>query len=332
MLFAATYPERTTALVMWLSAIANPYDATDDEGKAFIDEIEEFIGDHWGDGAPLRLIAGTGAPQDPSIDDVLCRFERNAATPAAAQAVWRRIFVADARPFLTAVAVPTLFVAHTGDNLVPVELVRENASKVSGAKVVEVPVDGHWSWETLTAPDLDAIEEFLTGQRQVPVSDRVLATILYTDIVGSTERAAAMGDRRWRALLDEHDAVTRRELERFRGREVNTTGDGFLAAFDGPARAIECAQSIVRQGKVLGLDIRAGLHAGECEVRGGDLAGITLHVGARVAGLAGPSEVLVSRTVRDLVVGSDLTFEDRGAHTLKGLPGEWQVFASVTAG
>jgi class 3 adenylate cyclase len=232
--------------------------------------------------------------------------------------------------------VPTLLVAHPDDVVIPIELVRETAADIRGARLVETDTPGHWSWDIAERADLDVIEAFLTSSdgadpptgEAPPRPDRVLATVLYTDIVASTERLVTLGDHRWRALLDMHDAATRRELERDRGRELATTGDGFVAAFDGPARAVRCAQAIVRETSVLGLQIRAGVHAGECEVRGEELAGITMHVGARVAALAGAGEVLVSRTVCDLVGGSDIEFDPRGEHALKGIPERWQLFAA----
>jgi len=241
--------------------------------------------------------------------------------------VLRRTYTVDARPVRGAIRVPTLLVAHTEDPITPIDVVRETAAEISGARLVETDAPGHWSWDIDERSDLDAIEEFLTGSAHIPVPDRALVTVLYTDIVGSTERALLLGDQRWRQLLDSHDALTRRELRRFRGREVNTTGDGFVAAFDGPARAVQCAQAIVAGATVLGLELRAGLHAGECETRGDDLAGITMHVGARVTALAGPGEVLVSEMVRDLVEGSGIEFEPRGDHELKGLPNMWELFA-----
>jgi class 3 adenylate cyclase len=203
---------------------------------------------------------------------------------------------------------------------------RFTAEQIPGARLLEIPIAAHVCWDADSSPELDMIEEFLTGTRPSRVPDRVLATLLYTDIAGSTERAAALGDEHWRRLLDAHDAAVRRRLVRFRGREVKTTGDGFLAAFDGPARAIQCALTVIADARALGIDVRAGLHTGECEVRGGDLAGIAVHVGARVAALAMPGEVVVSRTVHDLVAGSEIEFSDRGEHVLKGVPGTWEVF------
>jgi class 3 adenylate cyclase len=214
---------------------------------------------------------------------------------------------------------------RTGDRLIPVECGRYLAENIQGAKYVELPGDFHLSASGRDAEVADEIEEFLTGRRRVTEIDRVLKTVLFTDIVRSTELAAEVGDRRWRDLLDRHDAAVRDELGRFGGVEVKTTGDGFLAAFDGPARSIRCARVISERSRRLGLDVRAGLHSGECEVRGEDLAGMTVHIGARVAALAGPGEVLVTSTVRDLVIGSDFDFADRGVQELKGVPGQWHV-------
>jgi class 3 adenylate cyclase len=198
---------------------------------------------------------------------------------------------------------------------------------MADARFVELAGEDHWPW--ITDPDeiVDEVEEFLTGERHEREPDRALATVLFTDIVGSTERATALGDRRWRDLLEQHDRLVRHELGRHRGREVKTTGDGVLATFDGPARGINCARAICAQVRPLGIEVRAGLHTGECELRNGDVGGIAVHIGARVAGMAGPGEVLVSGTVKDLVVGSGLAFTDRGTHSLKGAPGEWRLYA-----
>ena len=324
MLFAATFPERTAALVLWLTAVRPPLEERDEATRKLHDWSHEYVGQHWGDGTSMRWLI-SGIPDDAVTNELLARFERNAATPTAAQAVFRRSSAPDARQFLSAVGAPTLILAHTGDPVIPIDAPRLTAKQIPGAQLVEIPIAAHLCWDTDSSPDLDLIEEFLTGTRQ-RVPDRVLATMLYTDIAGSTERAAASGDERWRHLLDAHDAAVRRQLVRFRGREVNTTGDGFLAAFDGPARAIQCALAVVADTRALGIDVRAGLHTGECEVRGGDLAGIAVHVGARVAALETPGEVIVSRTVRDLVAGSEIEFTDRGEYILKGVPGSWQLF------
>jgi class 3 adenylate cyclase len=233
----------------------------------------------------------------------------------------------DISAILPAVRVPTLVIHRTGDKVVSVEGGREVAARIPGARLVELPGEDHFFYVGENAGQISkAIEEFLTGS-QAPVSvDRVLATVLFTDIVGSTEKAAAIGDQRWRDLLDKHHIIVRRNLARYRGNEVKTTGDGFLATFDGPARAIRCAQALTEELKLLGIEIRAGLHTGEYEMIGDDVGGIAVHIGARVAALACAGEVLVSTTVKDLVAGSGLRFSDRGVQSLKGVPGEWRIF------
>jgi class 3 adenylate cyclase len=226
--------------------------------------------------------------------------------------------------------VPTLVMHREGDTLVPTEVGRELARRIPKARFMEVPgIDNYaWcgDWEREVEPTLDAAEEFLTGTRREREPDRVLATVLFTDIVGSTEHAARIGDRDWRELLGRHDAIVREQLERWRGQEVKTVGDGFLATFDGPARAVRCADAIVDAVEPLGIGVRTGLHTGECERMGDDVGGIAVHIGARVSALAERGQVLVSSTVRDLVVGSGLEFVERGAHDLKGVPGEWYLF------
>jgi class 3 adenylate cyclase len=231
----------------------------------------------------------------------------------------------DVRALLPAVRQRTLVIVRTEDVLAPVAHGRYIAEHLPDARLAILPGPHHPAIDG--EPVLEEIEEFLTGERRVAETDRALATVLFTDIVGSTERAAALGDARWRALLAEHDGLVRRELGRFGGREVKHLGDGFFAAFDGPARAIRCAEAITSTVRPLGVEVRAGVHTGECEVRGDDLAGMAVHIGARVAALARGGEVLVSGTVRDLVVGSGLPLEDRGPHALKGVDGEWRLFA-----
>jgi class 3 adenylate cyclase len=333
LLFAATYPERVSALVLWATfariAWAPDYPAGIDvgEAEAFCDQIEES----WGHGRVLPLIATQDAPDDEATRRRFARFERSSATPAMAAAANRFSLYIDAREALGAISAPTLVIHRTGDPVVNVAHGRYLAEHIPGARFSEYPGDFHESALGRDEEVLDEIEEFLTGSRQEREIDRVLKTIMFTDIVASTERAVSMGDRHWRELLDAHDSAVRGELERFQGDEVKTIGDGFLAAFDGPARAIRCAQAIADKAADMGLEIRAGLHTGECEARGDDLAGIAVHIGARVGSLADPGEVLVTSTVRDLVTGSGVEFHDRGMHELKGIPGEWQLLA-VPAG
>ena len=234
----------------------------------------------------------------------------------------------DVRGILGSVRVPTL-VLHRKDEAIPVEFAREMAAAMPTARLVELDGVDHWP----AVGDIESItgevEQFLTGHRHEHVPDRVLATVLFTDIVDSTRQAAELGDRRWRELLERHDELTRAEIARFQGREVKHTGDGFLATFDGPTRALRCATTLAERMPELGIDVRGGLHTGECELRGDDIGGIAVHIGARIAALAQAREVLVSSTVKDLVNGSGITFEDRGAHALKGVPGEWNLFAPI---
>jgi class 3 adenylate cyclase len=237
----------------------------------------------------------------------------------------------DVRALLPAVRVPTLVVHHTDDAILVPAMGKYIADHIPGAKYVELPGRNMYHFVEPWRLSFQEIAEFLTGHQAEVADDRVLATVLFTDIVDSTRRAAEMGDRDWHALLDAHDAVVRAQLARFRGREVNTSGDGFLAMFDGPQRAIRCAMAIRDAVQVLGIEVRAGLHTGECEVRGDDIGGIAVHIGARVSALAGPNDVLVSSTLRDLVIGSGLEFDERGAHELKGVPGEWHISAVASS-
>jgi class 3 adenylate cyclase len=233
----------------------------------------------------------------------------------------------DVRDVLPTIQAPTLILHRTGDLDANVEEGRWIAGRIPGAKFVELPGDAHTLWGGDTDSIVDEIEEFLTGTRRGPEPDRVLATVLFTDIVGSTEKATEVGDRRWRELLDRHHAVVRQQLALYQGREVDTAGDGFLATFDGPARAIRCAAAVQRAMPGIGLEVRAGVHTGECELHGDKVAGVAVHTGARVLSHASPGEVLVSQTVKDLVAGSGIEFEDRGTHELKGVPGEWRLYA-----
>jgi pimeloyl-ACP methyl ester carboxylesterase len=328
-LFAATYPERTTALVLcgtyarraW--APDHPSGWRDEEFAAFHARVEA----HWGTSQGLDLdIWAPSIARDEGAREAMAAYLRSAASPGAVRAVMEMNREIDVRHVLPAVRLPTLVVHRVGDRNIPIDQARYMAAHIPGARLVELPGDDHVPWIGGDAL-LDEVEEFLTGVRHGQEFDRVLATVLFTDIVGATERAAALGDRRWRETLESHHAAVRGQLTRFRGRELDTAGDGFLAAFDGPARAVRCAAAIVDVVRGIGLEIRAGLHTGECEVLGDKLSGIAVHTGARVAALASPGEVLVSSTVKDLVAGSGLRFHDRGSHALRGVPGTWQLFA-----
>jgi pimeloyl-ACP methyl ester carboxylesterase len=334
--FAATHPERTIALVLWGSyarVLAAPdYPIGMDE--AMVEQTLGWIDKVWGTGKAAGALMFSAARGDEAALELMARGERSAATPATALASLRFGIACDTRDVLPAISVPTLVVHRQGDPFVPVALGRYLAEHIAGARMLELPGNFHIGAAADSNDDaLDEIEEFLTGVRpeRAPDVDRVLATILFTDIVGSTGKAAELGDKGWRELLDAHDAAVRAELARTRGREVNHTGDGFVAAFDGPARAIRCAQAITAAARRLGLAVRTGLHTGECTVRGDDLSGLALHIGARVADLAGPGEVLVTNTVRDLVLGAGFRFQDRGVQPLRGVPGEWRILAVVAA-
>jgi class 3 adenylate cyclase len=257
-------------------------------------------------------------------------MERLAASPATVALIMAFVSELDVRALLPTVRVPTLVVQHADDPTIRPAMGKYVADHISGAKYVELPGHNMFHFVEPWRDSFQEIAEFLTGEQADVADDRVLATVLFTDIVNSTRRAAEIGDRDWHALLDAHDAIVRVQLNRFRGREVNTSGDGFLAMFDGPQRAIRCAMAIRDAVRSLGIEVRAGLHTGECEIRGDDIGGIAVHIGARVNALAGPNDVLVSSTLRDLVIGSGLEFEDRGAHELKGVPGEWRLYAVMS--
>jgi pimeloyl-ACP methyl ester carboxylesterase len=328
-LFAATYPERTAGLVLQGSfariaqAPDQPFGYAPEASEAIIGAFEE----QWGTGWVLANHYFPSVGDDPAMRERFARWERNGASPSAMVAVLEMINAIDVRSILSTINVPTLVVHSAGDLIVPVEHGRYLAEHIPGARYIELPGDDHLTIREGHHGVFDDIEEFLTGTRPEPVIDRVLKTVLFTDIVQSTERAVSMGDRRWREVMDAHDAAVRDELEHFRGREIETTGDGFLACFDGPARAIRCARAITDKVHTIGLEVRAGLHSGECETRGDGLAGVAVHIAARVAALAQAGEVLCSRTVTDLVAGSGIGFADRGVHSLKGVPGTWQMFA-----
>jgi class 3 adenylate cyclase len=320
-LFAASHPERTKALVL-VNASARAGHARESLPTGLLEQWRRV----WGTGDALEGLAPSVAG-DTRLRRWLGRSQRLLCT--ADEAAWRLAAARamDARPALPSVQAPTLFVYRHG--LLGAALVPEDAPHIRGAKVVELPGEDFLYFVGDTGPVLDAIEEFLTGQLPAHHSDRVLATVLFTDIVGSTDHAARVGDRRWKEVLATHDALLAAEAERFRGRIVNTTGDGSLTTFDGPGRAIRCACAIRDAVRSLGIDIRAGLHTGEIELRGDDVAGMAVHIGARVSALAGAGEVLVSSTVKDLVAGSGIEFEDRGEHELKGVPGTWRLYSII---
>ena len=327
-LFAATHPSRTAALVV-LEGFADPM-AERTEGVDLEEAVAAFVG-MWGTGE-FQHLSNPDMPWNEEIRATWARHERLAASPGILAQMMPLIVEMDVRALVPTIRVPTLVLQHTDDQFSVREWGKYIADHISGAKYVELP--GHNAYHFVEPgwrASFQEIAQFLTGQQPDVADDRVLATVLFTDIVDSTRRAAEMGDRDWHALLDAHDAVVRSQLARYRGREVNTSGDGFLATFDGPQRAIRCAMSIRDAVQTLGIQVRAGLHTGECEVRGDDIGGIGVHIGARVSALAGPNEVLVSSTLRDLVIGSGLEFEERGAHELKGVPGEWRLFAVASA-
>jgi class 3 adenylate cyclase/pimeloyl-ACP methyl ester carboxylesterase len=322
-LFAATHPSRATALVV-LEGYADPW-AERTDGLTFEGILDAMVA-VWGTGEAQRVI-NPDMPWNEEIRATWARHERLAASPRTVAVMTQLVSELDMRAVLPTVRVPTLVVHHTDDPVIPPKWGKYIADHISGAKYVELPGRNMYHFVEPWRASFQEIHEFLTGHQAEVADDRILATVLFTDIVDSTRRAAEIGDRDWHALLDAHDALVRAQLSRFRGREVNTSGDGFLAMFDGPQRAIRCAMSIRDAVRALGIEVRAGLHAGECEVRGDDIGGIGVHIGARVSALAGANEVLVSSTLRDLVIGSGLEFEERGTHELKGVPGEWHLFA-----
>jgi pimeloyl-ACP methyl ester carboxylesterase len=326
--FAATYPTRTSALVLYgtLARLTVAPDYPIGSLPAAVEAFTERMFGGWGTGVSVRAFAPSRAG-DEAFRRSWGRLERLSVSPAGMRALLRLNQATDVRHILPVVRVPTLVLHREGDRATPIAFGRYIAERIRGAKFVALPGPDH----VPCVGDVDAlvgeVEEFVTGVRHAPEADRVLATVMFTDIVDSTRRAAELGDRRWREVLDAHHVMVRQELARFRGREIDTAGDGFLTAFDGPARAIRCALAARDGARRLGLEIRAGLHTGECEVMGEKLGGIAVHVGARVVASAGPGEVLVSSTVRDLVAGSGIRFEDRGARALKGVPGEWTLYA-----
>jgi pimeloyl-ACP methyl ester carboxylesterase len=328
--YAAAHPERTAAMVIIGSfariawAADHPFGTKPELWCELLNRMEQG----WGKGVLLSAFAPSLA-RDAAARAWWARFQRQASSPGAAVALMQMLYDIDARPILPTIRVPTLILHRAEDRMVPVEHSRHLARHIPGAKYAELPGMDHFFFAGDADAYLDRIEEFLTGECHAGESDRVLATVLFADIVGSTERAAQLGDSRWHALLDSFYGVARRQLERFRGHEVDSAGDGFFATFDGPARAIRFGMAIGSGVRSLGLELRVGVHTGECEVMGAKIGGIAVHIGARVAGRAAAGEVLVSSTVKDLVAGSGIEFIDRGAHVLKGVPGEWSLYAAT---
>ncbi|MDQ6914635.1 MAG: adenylate/guanylate cyclase domain-containing protein [Actinomycetota bacterium] len=330
-LFAATYPDRVSALVcsggMARSTADDdyPWAAPMD---ALVESGAELIGPHWGEGAIIELGAPSQA-DNPDTRAFFARMERASASPGMLAQLVQMFLQLDVRDVVGSVHVPTLVLHRRYDRLVNVRNGRWLAEHLPNARLVELPGNDHIPWYETPERTLGEIQEFLTGTRYAPEPDRILATVVFTDIVDSTRTAAELGDQRWRDVLERHDRAVRDALGRSDGREVKSTGDGFLATFDGPARAIRCARAIQDSCAPIGIRIRAGIHTGECEVMADDIGGIAVHIAARVSALAGPGEVLVSRTVKDLVAGSGIEFADRGDHTLKGVPDTWQLHAVV---
>jgi len=330
-LFAAAHPERCEALVLY-GGMARSTEAEDypfgSPQQALAESARELLLPHWGEGAVIEVSAPSRA-DDPEARAFQARIERMSISPGMLAGVAQMFYDTDVRDVVPSVHTPTLVLHRRYDRLVNVRHSRWLAEHLPDAKLVEIPGDDHIPWYQDPEATLGEIEEFLTGARAEPEPDRMLATVLFTDIVGSTSTAAEIGDKRWHELLDRHDETVRKALERFGGRAVKSTGDGFLATFDGPARAVRCARAILDASQGQGVPVRAGLHTGEIEVIGDDIGGIGVHIAARVSALAGPGEVLVSRTVKDLTAGSGLEFSERGAHELKGVPDTWDLYEAV---
>jgi class 3 adenylate cyclase len=332
MLFAASFPQRTVALLLCGAEVKE--ETTEDWpwGESTEEEFEEaMVGlpERWSSVPSSLKIFVRSWGDDPQVLEWFARLKVQSASPSAAETFMRMAHDIDVRDVAPAIRVPTLILHSEGDQVCHVENARFLARTIPDARYVELPGADHVMYAELADLALAEIREFLTGVREGPEPERVLATVLFTDLVGSTERAGELGDKRWRELLERHHEAVRRELTRFSGREIDTAGDGFLAAFDGPARAIRCAKAVVSAVDELGLGVRAGVHTGECEVLGEKLAGLAVHVGARVAAQAGPGEVLVSSTVRDLIAGSGIELEDRGLYALKGIDEERRLYAAV---
>jgi len=329
-LFAATYPERTTALIMYGSYAKRewssdyPWAPTPEQRQVFYDALKNG----WGGVVDLDTLAPS-AMNDKQFREGWAAYLRHSASPADALALAKMNTEIDIRQILPAIHVPTLIIHRTGDLHISIGGSRYMEQQIPNAKFIELPGNDHLPWVGDTEKLLNEIEIFLTGELHASEPDRILATCLFTDIVGSTESAQSLGDDRWRNLLRSHNDVVRNKLIRYKGREIKTTGDGFLATFDGPARAVRCACAIRDEVLNLGIEIRAGLHTGECEIMDDDISGIAVHIAARVMSKAMPGEVLSSSTVKDLVAGSGIQFESKGLFSLKGIPGEWEIWAVV---
>lgn len=330
-LFAATYPQRVNSLLVWgaqarwIACPDHPWGQTQEQH----DQMIAMIDNDW---PSFEYITGPGAGVGKDADlafiESISRYMRAAANPSAVRAYEQMNGQIDTRPILPSIQAPTLVMNRTGDPCSNVEAARDMASRIPGAKFKEYPGNSHSMMLDDMETVLSDIQEFITGERPIDSSDRVLATVLFLDIASSTERAAELGDTPWRNLLNSYYAIVRKELARFRGKEINTTGDAFLATFDGPARAVRCALAIAIAVRQLGIEVRAGVHTGECELMGDNVGGIAVHTGARIMAKSEPGSVLVSGTVKDLVSGSGINFQDYGVHQLKGIPGEWRLFSA----
>jgi class 3 adenylate cyclase len=333
MLFAATYPERTSALLLW-GAMARSTEAPDypfaPPMEAIIESYSELIGPMWGQGSSIDIFSPSLA-EDPRARQFIARMERESGSPLRAWTLVQTFLETDVRGALPLIQVPTLVMHRSHDQAVNVRAGRWLAEQINGSKYVEFEGQDHFPWVGDSESPLAVMEEFLVGVPPAATPERVLATVVFTDIVDSTGRATELGDRRWRGLLEEHQDLVRTCLEQFGGREIKTTGDGFLATFEGPSRAIEFARRLVGESPELGIEVRAGIHTGEVEIIGSDIGGIGVHVAARICDLSGPGRILTSRTVRDLSVGSGIEFEPHGEHELKGVPDRWELYSVPTA-
>jgi class 3 adenylate cyclase len=332
-LFAATYPQRVNSLLVWGAQarwIATP-DHPWGQTQGQHDEMLAMVMDGW---PSFEYITGPGAgvgkDADPAYIESVARYMRAAASPSAVYAYEKMNGEIDTRAILPAIKAPTFVINRSGDPVAHVDAARDMAARIPGARFREYPGNNH----SMMLDDMDTIladiQEFVTGERPVDASDRILATVLFLDIASSTERATALGDAAWGNLINTYYSIVRKELARFRGKEVNSAGDGFLATFDGPARAVRCALAVVAAVRQLGIEVRAGVHIGECEVMGDNVGGMAVNIGARIMANAAPGSVLVSGTVKDLVAGSGIAFTDMGSQALKGVPGEWKLFAVLS--